>query len=325
MVNKNKLLFALRFLVSFGLLSALLWIMRNDIGNILDILKNSDKKFFILALCVSIPMTLLLAYRLKILMLGQKIRLPMKDIISLTYLGYFFNNFLPTAVGGDLAKAYYASKKTDNKLGSYAAVLTDRLCGVIAILFIALIGIVFMGGKLKEDRIAWAVAGMSFALILLAAVLLSKKDLAGNMEAARPGILGSILAKISKLRDAINLYRHSPRILTRAVLISLISQSGAILSVYFFILFLGGDIHLVKLFLIIPLVWSISMLPSLNGLGVREGAFVYFLKADIGTDMAFTVSLLWLSVIILYSIIGGVVNLFYHMNIKNTGEVDNDR
>lgn len=325
MVNKNRLLFGLRFLISFGLLSALLWMMRNDIGNIVDILRYSDKKFFILALCVSMPMTLLLAYRLKLLMLGQKIRLSMKDFISLTYIGYFFNNFLPTAVGGDLAKAYYASKRTGNKFGSYAAVLTDRLCGVIAILFIALIGIIFMGGKLKEDKIAWAVAGMSFILILLVTVLLSKKDLVGKIGVARPGILGNILAKISKLHTAINLYRHSPRILTMAVLISLVSQSGAILSVYFFILFLGGDMHLVKLFLIIPLVWAISMLPSLNGLGVREGAFVYFLKADLGTDTAFTISLLWLSVIILYSIIGGVINLFYHVNIKNTGEVDDDR
>lgn len=322
MVNKNKLFFALRFLISFGLLLGLLWTMRNNIGNIMNILKQSDKKFFVLALCVSMPMTLLLAYRLKLLMLGQNISMPFKDFVSLTFIGYFFNSFLPTAIGGDLAKAYYASKRTNNKVGSYAAVLSDRLCGLVAILLIALIGIVFIGGKYKDDKIIWMVGCVSFALILMMTLLLSKKDLMGSLGLTRIKMLSGITAKISKLHEAVNLYRRSPAILTRAILISFVCQSGAILSIYFFILFLGGNINLVKLLLIIPLVWTISMLPSLNGLGVREGAFVYFLKEDIGADMAFTVSLLWLGVIIIYSIIGGVINLFYHVN---TSEVANDR
>jgi len=325
MVNKSKLLFVLRFLISFGLLLGLLWMMRNNVSNIISILKESDKKFFILALCVSMPMTLLLAYRLKLLMLGQVISLPIKDIISLTFIGYFFNNFLPTAVGGDLAKAYYASKKTNNKVGSYAAVLTDRLCGVIAILLIALTGIIFMGSGFKYGKIAGVIMAMSFALALLMMFLLSKKGLVGNEIPMRAGILSTIRAKISKLYNAISLYRHSPWILVQSVLISLLSQSCAILSIWFFILFLGGDMHLIRLFLVIPLVWAISMLPSLNGLGVREGAFVYFLKSDIGMDMAFTVSLLWLGVIILYGIIGGIINLFYHVSIKDTGGAINDR
>ena len=93
-------------------------------------------------------------------------------------------------------------------------------------------------------------------------------------------------------------------------------QVGAIVSIYFFVLFLGGNVHLIKLFLIVPLVWAISMLPSLNGLGVREGAFVYFLKGDIGADAAFAVSILWLGVIIIYSIIGGILNLLCPIPIE---------
>ena len=99
-------------------------------------------------------------------------------------------------------------------------------------------------------------------------------------------------------------------------MISLISHAGAILSIYLFILGLGGNINFTKLFLIVPLVWTVSMLPSLNGLGVREGAFVYFLKGDLGADMAFTVSLLWLGIVIAFGIIGGVLHLLHPVNIK---------
>ncbi len=316
MVIKNKLSFFIRFFISFGLLAGLLWMMRGDIGNILDIMKKSNKMFLIVALCVSMPLSPILAYRLKVLMKGQKIFLSMKDFLYLTYIGYFFNNFLPTAVGGDIVKAYYASKKTHNKVGSYAAVLADRLCGVVALLFITLTGIIFMGDKFKNDRIFWAVIGMSGIAIVAIGILLNKKAGTDSAGSAKPGIMAKMMAHISKLRDAISLYKSSPKILTKALLISFLGQVGAIVSIYFFVLFLGGNVHLIKLFLIVPLVWAISMLPSLNGLGVREGAFVYFLKGDIGADAAFAVSILWLGVIIIYSIIGGILNLLCPIPIE---------
>jgi len=319
-VIKNKLSFFIRFFISFGLLAGLLWMMRGDIGNVLDIIKKSNKIFLILALCVSMPLSPILAYRLKILMKGQKIFLSMKDLLYLTYIGYFFNNFLPTAVGGDIVKAYYASKKTHNKIGSYAAVLADRLLGVVALLFITLTGIIFMGDKFKNDKIFWTIIGASGIAIVVTGILLNKKAGTNNAGSAKPGIMAKIVANISKVRDAISLYRNSPKILTKALLISFLGQAGAIVSIYFFVLFLGGYVPLVKLFLIVPLVWAISMLPSLNGLGVREGAFVYFLKGDIGTDAAFAVSILWLGVIIVYSIIGGLLNLFFPVEIKETTE-----
>jgi uncharacterized membrane protein YbhN (UPF0104 family) len=66
----------------------------------------------------------------------------------------------------------------------------------------------------------------------------------------------------------------------------------------------------------VPLVWAVSMLPSLNGLGVREGAFVYFFKGYIGPEKAFAVSLLWLGMIMMNSLIGGVYQLVYPVKIE---------
>ena len=57
------------------------------------------------------------------------------------------------------------------------------------------------------------------------------------------------------------------------------------------------------------------MLPSLNGLGVREGAFVYFLKGYIGPEKACAISILWLGLILVYSVIGGLFHLLYPLKI----------
>jgi len=315
MLNKNRLLFFLKSLISFGLLFALLWIMRGSIKNILEILKTSNKIFFGLAFLLNATLTLFLSLRLRLLMSGQKIALSLKDAFYLTYIGYFFNNFLPTAIGGDIAKAYYASKKTDNNVESYAAVVTDRLCGLASILMIALVGLMFFGNSLGNKKIIWAVIAMATLIISLIALLLNKRIEHKNVP-VKSGLLNALALKFSKLYNAVNAYKGVPLVLIKAILISLISHAGAILSIYLFILSLGGGINYIKLFLIVPLVWTVSMLPSLNGLGVREGAFVYFLKGDLGTDMAFTVSLLWLGVVIAFGIIGGVLHLLYPVKIK---------
>lgn len=309
---------ALRFIVSFGLLAALLWIMRKDIGDIGLILKNSNKAFFIAALLINIPLTALMGLRLKLLLSGQKIHIRMKDAVYLTFIGFFFNNFLPTAIGGDIAKAYYASKKTNNKLGSYAAVLSDRLFGFLATISIAIIGLIFLGRALNNQALVYGISLVFIASIVMIFLLFNKK--AESQMFDKKGIVNKIREKFYKLYSTVNLYRDDPFLLVRIVLLSIFMQGCAIVSVYLFVLSVGGNLPLLKLFLIIPLVWAVSMLPSINGLGVREGAFVYFLKGDIGAERAFAISLLWLGVVMLYSIAGGVLHLIYPVK----GEIEDN-
>jgi len=327
MVNKNKVFLFLRFFVSFGLIMLLLWIMRKDIGPIVGILKNSNKTFFMIGVLITLPLSVIISLRLKLLMLGQKINLPLKDIIYLTYIGYFFNNFFPTAIGGDIAKAYYAAKKTNNKAASFAAVLVDRLMGFLSTVSIAIIGIIFVGKHFKNNNIVMAMTGSLIALMIVLLVLFSKKNWVFRaVDTTKTNLLTKIKEKLFKVYTAINYYRRSPFILIKAYLLGVFCQACAVLSIYFFVLSLGGNIHMFKLFLIIPLVWAVSMLPSLNGLGVREGAFIYFLKGDIGPEIAFGISLLWLGVIILLGIIGGILHLAFPVKVMDKTEgVNYDR
>ncbi len=321
MVNKNRISLFLRFAISFGLLSLLFWIMRSDIGNVIGILRNSNKIFFTLALLMCLPISLGMSFRLKILMSGQKIFLPLKDALYLTFIGYFFNNFFPTAIGGDIAKAYYASKKTNNKAASYAAILADRLVGLLSCLSIAIIGIIFIGRDFGNNRIMWAVAMMFVLSIALFLFVLNRKIDLGLTAVKKKGVLNKIKEKFLKLYAAINFYKHDRPLLVKSYLLAVFMQACTIVSIYFFVLCIGGGIHLLKLFLIIPLVWAVSMLPSLNGLGVREGAFVYFLKGDLGAESAFSISILWLGVIIIYSVIGGILHLAYPLKPQVKGDI----
>jgi len=290
--------------------------MRKDAREILGILKGSDKAFILLAILINMFLSIAVAYRLKLLMSGQKVFISIKDAVYLTFIGYFFNNFLPTAIGGDIVKAYYASKKTNNKVASYAAVLTDRLLGFVATLLIALIGILFIGKSLDNKFIVSIVPVIFILTAAMIIFLLKKNNRVEKAYSGKKGIFYKIKEKSSKLYDGINLYRNSPRLLVKAIVLSFGLQAVSISSVYLLVLSIGGDIPLFRLFLIIPLIWAVSMLPSLNGLGVREGAFVYFLKGYIGPEKAFAISLLWLGLIMLYGVVGGIYQLVYPVKIE---------
>lgn len=319
---KNKLSIILRFVVSFGLLLLLLWIMRKDAKEVVGILKNSNKLIFLSAVGLNMLLSVVASYRLKLLMRGQSVKLSIKDAVYLTFIGYFYNNFLPTAIGGDIAKAYYASRKTNNKMASYAAVLADRILGLVSTLLIALLGLLFIGKSMDNKLIVWLVPFLFILTMATISILLKKNYKFQETSPEKKGIIHAMKIKALKLYAAINLYRNKPRLLMEGIGISLIMQSMAIFSVYLFVLCIGGNVPLFRLFLIIPLVWAVSMLPSLNGLGVREGAFVYFLKGYIGAEKAFAVSLLWLSLIMIYSVIGGIFQLLYPAKLK--GENIND-
>jgi len=321
---KNRLSVTLRFVVSFGLLFLLIWMLRKDAGKVIGIIKTSRKELILASILINMLLSVVVAYRLKLLMSGQKILLSIKDAVYLTFIGYFFNNFLPTAIGGDLAKAYYASKKTNNKAASYAAVLADRILGLIATLLIALIGILFIGKSLDNKFILWSVPILFLFVVIIMGLLLKKNNRIEDAALEKKGLFHTIKSKILKLYIAMNLYRNHPVLMIKGIVLSIFLQAGSIVSIYLFILSIGGHMDIFKLFFIIPLVWAVSMIPlSVNGLGVRENGFVVLLQGFIGRDKAITIALLWLGLIIMYSFIGWILHLLYPVKISDK-EVAND-
>lgn len=69
---------------------------------------------------------------------------------------------------------------------------------------------------------------------------------------------------------------------------------------------------------VVPLVTLLTLLPvSLNGLGLREGGFVFFLgQLGIPQAQALALSLLVFGLTLLFSLAGGVCLLFERMPVK---------
>ena len=59
-----------------------------------------------------------------------------------------------------------------------------------------------------------------------------------------------------------------------------------------------------------PIISAMSLLPSINGLGVREGSTVMLFGPIIGKERAFVVSILLLLVLLVTSLAGGLIYAF---------------
>ena len=130
------------------------------------------------------------------------------------------------------------------------------------------------------------------------------------------GLVSGILSKIHfknigekllKVYNMVHAYKNRKMVLLYTIIISIISQAA-----YFYVIYLaftayGIDVSLKVVFLLMPVVCVVALLPSLGGLGLREGAIVALFGPLVGKEQAFGVSTLLLGILFAISILGGIV------------------
>ena len=279
---KGGLFSFLRIAVSMSLLALLFWFMRGDISNIWVTLRESDLRYIALGLALLLVNVYVLAYRLKIIFEGEDLSLDMKEAIQLTYIGYFFNNFMPTAVGGDIVKAHYAGRANSRKLQSFASVFMDRFIGLYSFLIVAAIALAVDQGKFQVKMIRPLVFAL-LAVGVAGVVVATNTTIAGGIEHFLKNLkLLRLGEKLHAIYSIVHDYRNRADIVVKSIVVSVAAQSVYFVVVWLFFLSLGHRVGMGNIFLIMPVVTFISMLPSLGGLGVREGATVAFFSAIVG-------------------------------------------
>ena len=102
---------------------------------IADILRNSDIKYFLLAILVYLVTLLAWALRWKVLLKGLGIHAPLGTVFKAIFVGMFFNNISPGAKGlGEFIRVYYLAKEVKEPYGPMtASVMMDRILDLVPI------------------------------------------------------------------------------------------------------------------------------------------------------------------------------------------------
>ncbi|MDO8525179.1 MAG: lysylphosphatidylglycerol synthase transmembrane domain-containing protein [Candidatus Omnitrophota bacterium] len=305
-MQKKIISIFIRASVSILLVVILLYIMRGKYAQILDAIKNADIRLVTSGLAVFILATIIASYRFKLIVATQKkTRLTFPEALSLTFIGYFFNNFLPTSIGGDVAKAYYLSRKKSEKLGSFTSVFVDRAIGLFTMIFMAAIALSFFRSEIIDRNVKIGV--YSIALCALAIVILITNRNLAKRFAGAISLIKPIGEKAKQAYDAIHTYKNHTALIVKALFISVVSQLLFFASIGILVFSIGARIAPMEVFLRLPIISAISLLPSINGLGVREGSTVMLFGPLIGKTNAFAISILWLLILFIVSIIGGLI------------------
>ena len=243
--------------------------------------------------------------------------------LGLVYFeGAFFNLFLPTVIGGDIVRGYLIYKMTSGHDASIASILVDRLAGFAALMLIAVTALTLAYGTLNDPQVALAILTVVACFTGVMLVLLNRW-LTTRVSAVLSVIgLARFQAKLHGLVDALQRYRRHHRALAQAFLLSALLQALIIVTYYFIGVGLHLGVPLLYFFLFVPLITALSMLPvSVAGLGVREGGVIYFFgKVGVDAATALGMSLVWFSLTLLVSSLGGLAFLVDAHIAKRAGD-----
>ena len=243
--------------------------------------------------------------------------------LGLVYFeGAFFNLFLPTVIGGDIVRGYLIYKMTSGHDASIASILVDRLAGFAALMLIAVMALTLAYGTLNDPQVALAILTVVACFTGVMLVLLNRW-LTTRVSAVLSVIgLARFQVKLHGLVDALQRYRRHHRALAQAFLLSALLQALIIVTYYFIGVGLHLGVPLLYFFLFVPLITALSMLPvSVAGLGVREGGVIYFFgKVGVDAATALGMSLVWFSLTLLVSSLGGLAFLVDAHIAKRAGD-----
>lgn len=309
----------IRAAISLGFLGLLFFLVREDIPVIVSTLRNMDHRIAALATLIFLAAVSILAVRLRLIFSVKGIPISLPESANLTLVGYFFNNFLPTSVGGDIVKAMCAARVTGSGVKSATAVLMDRIFGLFTFILIPSATLLFhlrnIGNPLVPVMVYSLLAVSSACFFFIFSRRVARRFRFVESLLGRVGLA----KKARELYEGLHDFKNHKGAIVGAMLLSVVGQGISILVLYLMAVAMGAKVSPVYFFLLVPVVHLVSMLPSLNGLGIREGAYTYFLAPYMGREYAFALGILWLGLLILLSIIGGVIYLIrhdYHIRFK---------
>ena len=226
-------------------------------------------------------------------------------------VGSFFNNFLPTNVGGDVIRVLQLGRHTGRPLEAAVTVAVDRVTGLMALVIAAAAGLAAYWSTLGDRRLVLALL-MVIGILAAALLILALPGLLRQLRWVLPaGLVRRVESLGERARESLACYRRSPQVLSLALLWSLVFYLLAALNVYVTCLAFRQNIGLLPCLAAAPLVLVVAMVPvSLGGVGVTEWAYLFTLGSfGVAAPAALSVALLMRFKSLAFGLLGGVMYL----------------
>ncbi len=326
-VKKNKCIaYLLRFAVAGGAIYIAL--RGEDIGAIGKVLLGLDWWVFGAAIGLYVIAQFLFVLRWTLLMRVLSIKIGFWPAVRLHFLGLFYNNCLPSSVGGDFLRAWYVTRHTDKRLEAALSVFVDRLVGLAGVLIMAFFCYWFVPAQGRKGRFGfpykidsltplieykWVLLGIGAVVVLLILAILSTGRGRVLLERVIKVIRVHGTGAILRCRDAARAYYNGKLAVLSALLLTFCLQTVCVLAMWLIGSQIGITAPAKYYFIFFPISWLLGALPiSVGGAGVMELWLKDIFMRVCGVSgkdalvLAFCQRLLWL----LGSLPGVVIHIF---------------
>ena len=307
MLRNEALKLVVRLLVAVALIALL---FRNlDVTHLVHRLLNLSWQGTAAAISLVFLAIVISAWKWGLILRARQHPLPFLTLLRLYFVGLFFNNVLPTAVGGDAVRAWEATKETQEVPEAVGSVVSERLIAGVALGMTALLGLPFIE---SDSSTAKMVALFLVIDVAMVALFLVPKVAEGIVGKALPNRLATLKAVVAQTVQVVRDTLRNPRLFVTILLLSVIFQicvAGVNAAIF---QALGAPVSLAHCVIYTPMIFTLAMLPiSISGFGVREAAYWYFFsQVGVGQAEAVATSLLFFVIVGICSLPGAPLFVF---------------
>ncbi|MDA8164478.1 MAG: lysylphosphatidylglycerol synthase transmembrane domain-containing protein [Desulfobacteraceae bacterium] len=273
-------------------------------SDFLETVRRIDLRYLALSMVVSGFMIFISCLKWKLFLDLQQKPVPLRLLMRYYYIGYYFSNLLPSNVGGDVARAYYAGRHIKSHGHAAISVFMERGTGLLLLLLLAVLAPACLPGLFTHPGIIVPAFLAASLLVLLAVLLMMRRhgrDLGrwlhrildglialpggrglrrseGGMRAMVERFASSLAGLQEKFAALVRVLRNDQLALLQVTLITVLFYLLTFLNVYVSCLAFGEEPSLLAIAAVVPAAILVSMVPvSLGSLGLTEGAYVFYL------------------------------------------------
>jgi uncharacterized membrane protein YbhN (UPF0104 family) len=189
---------------------------------------------------------------------------PLPRLVYLYFVAFFYNNYLPGAVAGDVGRGVVTRDAfaSEGATGALAVVLVERALGLFALFALLAVGLATAGDAIDtRDLWLWTLLGCVGSCVLVIAIAAARR-----LAPLLPSFLARYATRLPELRDR--------GAFATAALLSIATQA-LIAAAGWLLLAALAPIDLASSLLVVPLAAATTFLPiTVGGAGAREAVYV---------------------------------------------------
>ncbi len=314
-----------KFLYHFFRLSItiliLFFILKNtDLNSILNIVKNSNIFYLLLAVSTIGIVCFIVALRWQLVLKIYGFNISLLKAFKIYNIAFFFNNFLPSTVGMDFVRGAYVVADQKRIADVISSIIIERWIGLLGIIFyISLTPILFFKYGITKYFLYVSLTGIILSVLFISVIVNDKIFNFVYICFSKIKIL-NIGNRLNSLLLSLRVIKDRKKDLLYNLVLSVLIQVVFVFTNHFIVMSQNLSVRLLDEIIYVPFISMISMIPiTVNGLGLREWAYINFFKLT-SKEEILSLSLTFFLVSIIYSLIGGMIFIFDKQSFKKEKE-----